>query len=92
VGLRGGKFSYTQNGNQIHYTLNGVLWITDVTFSGTIDWDYGTGATAAALAVSGTATDPGRLQATWNNVEPRALATIGGQIGGRPVSATMYAP
>jgi len=91
VGLRGGTFTYTQSGNLIQYTLNAVQWTNDVAVSGTIAWDY-TGSATATLTVSGPATSPGALMVIWNNVAPHAMATIGGQIGGRQIIATMYAP
>lgn len=92
VGLRGGTFQYTQDWPKIHFTLDNIQWTTDVLVSGTIEWSYDAGPITAKLAVSGPATDPGSLVATWNNVEPHAMATIEGQIGGRQVRAAMYAP
>ncbi|MGA2135129.1 MAG: alpha/beta hydrolase [Bryobacteraceae bacterium] len=92
VGLRGGTWTYTQNSPFIDYTLENVQWTTDVTVSGTIDWNYGTGAIAASLLVNGPGATTGDLVITWNNVAPHAMATIGGLIGGRTIAAVMYAP
>ncbi len=92
VGLRGGTFTYTQGLVQIHYTLDNLQWTTDVTVSGTIDWNYATGSIRADVTVAGPATDPGALIITWDNTAPHAMATITGQIGGRPINAGMYAP
>jgi hypothetical protein len=92
VGLRGGTFSYTHNLPHILYTLNGIQWTTDVAVSGTNDWNFHNGSITANLAVSGPGASPGVLVVTWNNIALHAMATISGQIGGRRISAAMYAP
>jgi pimeloyl-ACP methyl ester carboxylesterase len=91
AGLRGGVFQYTSIGNAYRYTLNGIRWTNDVEVSGWIDWDYGTGSVAANLSVTGPATS-GSLIASWNDRQPHASASISGQLGGRTIAATMYAP
>jgi hypothetical protein len=46
----------------------------------------------AHLTIGGSATEPGELTITWNSRMPLAQAAITGKIGGRKVTATMYAP
>ncbi len=92
VGLRGGAFRYTQNLPRIQYTLDKIQWTTDVSVSGSIDWDFSSGAIAANLTVGGAGASPGALAVVWNNIAPHAVAAISGEIGGRAIRATMYAP
>jgi hypothetical protein len=46
----------------------------------------------AHLKIRGSATEPGELTITWNSRLPLAQAAITGEIGGRKIAATMYAP
>jgi len=92
VGLRGGTFEYSEETTRIHYTLTNLQWTTDVLVSGTMDWTYDSKPIQAELTVVGPATEPGSLAVTWLDRQPHSQATITGQIGGRPVRASMYAP
>ncbi len=93
VGLRGGRFQYNSPGNLTYYTLDKLKWVEDLEVSGKMKWDYNyPGTVIARLTLSGGATEPGALTITWNSRVPLAQATIAGQIGGRRIAATMYAP
>jgi pimeloyl-ACP methyl ester carboxylesterase len=92
AGLRGGTFQYTSVGNLYHYGLSGIRWTNDVEVSGWIYWDYGTGSVTANLSVTGPRTSSGSLIAAWDDRQPHAAASISGQLGGRDIYATMYAP
>ena len=92
VGLRGGSFTYGAQTGLIRYTLNAIRWTTDMSVSGTIEWHFDTGAVRAKLQISGPGTSGGSLMATWMDRQPHSMADISGQIGGRKLLATMYAP
>ena len=69
------------------------MWVEDLKVSGKMKWDYNyPGGVIAHLTIGGSATDPGELTITWNSRVPLAQATITGEIGGRQIAATMYAP
>ncbi len=92
VGLRGGTFQYSSIGNLYHYTLSGIRWTNDVEVTGWMDWNYGDGSVTANLSVTGPGTGSGSILATWDDRQPHAVASILGQLGGRAIRATMYAP
>ncbi len=92
VGLRGGSFTYGAQTGLIRYTLNAIQWTTDMSLSGAIDWHFDTGSVRANLQISGPGTSGGSLTATWLDRQPHSMADISGQIGGRKLLATMYAP
>jgi pimeloyl-ACP methyl ester carboxylesterase len=93
VGLQGGRYHYTSPGNLTYFTLDKLKWVEDLKISGKMKWDYNyPGAVIAHLTISGPATEPGELTVTWNSRVPLAQAVVKGKIGGRKISATMYAP
>ena len=70
-----------------------MKWVNDVVVSGGMTWDYyKPGAVNAKILISGSGTESGELTITFNSREPKARATITGNIGGRKIVATMYAP
>ncbi|MDB5970195.1 MAG: hypothetical protein JWQ90_2645 [Hydrocarboniphaga sp.] len=88
VGLRGGSYSVASQGSGVyHYALDTYQWTADLPVSGTIDWDRGSGAVSAQVTVSG-----GKLQVTWNDAQPGAIATVTGKLDGKTVVATLPAP
>ncbi len=93
VGLYGGMFHYTYANNAYEFQLTDFEWVQDVAVTGTMSWGYSKpGTVSAQLALSGSGTQPGALNITWNDRQPHAMATISGQIGGRTIAAAMYAP
>ena len=93
TGLRAGTYQYSSELGHNHYVLAGIEWTTDVSVSGTIDWDQDVGGLISAdLNVTGPGTESGTITATWVDRRPHSMATITGSIGGRSVQATMYAP
>ena len=93
VGLRGGTFTYTSMGNLTLFSLDHMKWTNDVEVSGSFTWDYyKPGAVIAQLTLTGDSVTAGALQIQFNSREPLAQASITGQIDGRSIVATMYAP
>ena len=93
VGLYGGTFQYTYADNAYQFRLTNLEWVQDVAVTGTMSWGYTKpGTVTAQLTISGSGTQSGTLNIAWNDRQPHAMATITGQIGGRTIAATMYAP
>lgn len=94
VGLRGGSWQYTYVAENYAYKLDRARWVDDVAVSGTMTWSYwqDRGFIKAHLQVSGPPGESGSLIVSWHSTQPHAQATITGQIGGRTIAATMYAP
>jgi pimeloyl-ACP methyl ester carboxylesterase len=93
VGLQGGHYDYNSPGNLTYFTLDKLKWVEDLEVSGKMKWGYAyPGGVIAHLTLGGSATEPGELTVTWDSRVPLAQATITGKIGGRKISATMYAP
>lgn len=93
IGLRGGTFSYSVRGSVSTFELRGIRWTDDVEVSGALTWEYFyPGQVKATITLGGSGTDAGQLSLTFNNREPLAQAAISGQIGGRKVVASLYAP
>ncbi len=95
VGLRGGTWSYTSNlaGDFYTFTMDQVRWTNDVAVSGQFTWNYyKPGAVNGQLCVTGSSGEDGQLTISFDSREPDAQATISGQINGRKIAATMYAP
>jgi len=93
VGLYGGTFQYTYANNAYQFRLTNFAWVQDVNVTGTMSWGYTKpGTVMAQLTIGGTGTPAGSLSISWNDRQPHAMATIRGQIGGRNIAATMYAP
>ena len=93
VGFRGGRFHYKSPDNLTYFKLDKLKWVDDVEVSGKMTWDYNyPGAVKAHIKVGGSGTQSGELDIEWDSHIPLSQATITGQIGGRHVAATMYAP
>ena len=93
VGLRGGTFQYVYQDGLYQYQLTNLQWVEDVAVTGTMSWDYAKpGTVVAQLTINGPEGQAGALRITWNDREPHAQATITGQLGGRTIAATLYAP
>jgi pimeloyl-ACP methyl ester carboxylesterase len=92
VGLRGGQFQYTYQGNDIVYELDNCQWVEDLAVSGTITWEQVKPGAIQAQVTFDTPGGSGTLQIVWDDREPQAQAGIQGSIGGRNVVATMQAP
>ncbi len=93
VGLRGGKWNYSSDGNSYVFTMDQVRWTNDVAVSGQFTWDYyKPGAVNGKVSVTGPSGEDGQLTVTFASREPGARAKITGSIGGRKIVATMYAP
>jgi len=87
VGLRGGRWRYTQPALVAKFTLSRVRWTRDLAVTGTAVWDQRDGGIRAELTFSN-----GRVSAVWNDRETDAVASLRGRIGGRALRATMPAP
>jgi hypothetical protein len=93
IGLRGGSWTYKTQGSHSVYKLKKVKWTDDVEVSGEADWDYNfPGAVKAHLKIRTSGGEKGELRLSWNSRNPGSEATISGQIGGREIRASMYAP
>jgi len=92
VGLRGGQFQYTDQGNTTDFQLDACQWVEDLAVSGTIAWDVVKPGAVAANVTFETPGGPGTLQISWDDREPQAQASIQGSIGGRNIVASMQAP
>ncbi len=90
VGLRGGKWSYDAappTYDPSVFTLKADEFVPGVPVSGTFTWHVTTGGVAGTLTVPG-----GSFHIAWTMQGPLAKAHLDGQIGGRPLHATMLAP
>jgi len=95
VGLRGGTWNYVSNpaGSEYLFTMNDVRWTNDVAVSGQFTWNYyKPGAVNGQISVTGPGGENGELTIQFDSREPDAQANISGQLGGRKILATMYAP
>jgi pimeloyl-ACP methyl ester carboxylesterase len=95
VELYGGTFQYNYNSTTGYYDfqLTNSRWVKDVAVTGKMTWTYvKPGTVSAVLTVRGPNGESGVLNIAWNDREQHAQARITGQIGGRTIAATMYAP
>ena len=93
VGLRGGRFRYTTEGSHEIFKLEDLRWAEDVAVSGRLDWDYNfPGTVVADVKVTGPQNLKGSLKVRWSSRVAGATAEIAGQIEGKKITATMYAP
>ncbi|MGD0864122.1 MAG: alpha/beta fold hydrolase [Rhizomicrobium sp.] len=90
-GLRGGRFTISPIKRGYEFKLKELSWASDLTVSGTIDWDQLTGLVVAnvSFAAPGHA---GTLRIVWNDRQTDAQAALHGQIDGQEVAATRIAP
>lgn len=91
-GLRGGTFRHESAGDVERFELDHLRWTTDLAVSGTVDWNFSSGAVTAILAAEDSQGRKGRVRATWFDRQAHALATVSGKIGDRTIAATMPAP
>jgi len=91
TGLRGGTFT-TTDGPKVRWRLHKVLWVSDVTVSGTASWDRRNGRIRANLKVDGEGARPGELRLRWNDQHRHAQAVATGKLGGAAVSFRFPAP
>jgi hypothetical protein len=87
TGLRGGTFTATRRNGKLHIVLHGVKWTDDLAADGTLTYDEETGHVGVSLQMPGAA-----IRATWKGTAGDALAHITGTIGGRQITAQMFAP
>lgn len=87
VGLRGGRWRYSQPGLVAKFTLSNVRWARDLAVSGSVVWDQRDGSIRAELTFAN-----GRVTALWNDRETGGAAVLKGRIGGHALRATMPAP
>ena len=92
VGLRGGKFSYTQEDYGYQFTLDHVQWTEDLQVTGTIIWKTASGDVTADVKLRQAGKNIGNLSFSWNDVAVNALASISGKINGDQVQAQRIAP
>jgi hypothetical protein len=92
-GLRGG--SYTASGDYLAYTpvrlrMRRVKLVGDLAASGVVTWDRRRSRVSARLRLSGAVR--GRIAIHWRLDQVRAVASVSGTLGGRPVRLDMPAP
>ena len=93
VGLRGGRFRYNTEGSHEIFKLEDLRWAEDVTVSGRADWDYNfPGTVVADVKVTGPQNSKGSVKIHWSTRVAGGTAEITGQIEGKKIAATMYAP
>ena len=93
AGFRGGHFHYRSPSNLTYFHMDKLKWVEDLGVSGQMTWDYNyPGSVNAHIKLAGTAVNAGELDITWDSRVPLAQAVITGNIGGRRIAATMYAP
>lgn len=92
VGLRGGQFHYTYQGNSINFQLDNCRWVEDLAVSGTMSWVQVKPGPVQAQVTFDTPGGPGALEIAWDDRQPRAQAQMQGSIGGRTIVASMEAP
>ena len=91
VGLRGGTF--TMNGfSDVTAKLKEVRFASDVTVSGSLEWDRRTGEVRATVTVGGSGASPGKLTMSWNDRSQRPQVAAEGRLGGHSVSFSFLAP
>ena len=90
VGLRGGRFSYTGS-DHIVFTLHDLRWVDDVAVNGHITWDRTTGWISATVSLTGPGSESGQLHLRWRDWDTHAVASVRGQIGGRPLDLELPA-
>jgi pimeloyl-ACP methyl ester carboxylesterase len=90
AGLRGGSWSYT-GANLTTFTLRGVEFVPGVPVSGTVRWNYATGAVRADVTVRA-AGEAERLRMRWSEQVRAAVARISGSAAGRALRLHMLAP
>jgi pimeloyl-ACP methyl ester carboxylesterase len=91
VGLRGGTWSY-EGDDPVVFSLDATEFVPGVKVTGTARWSIGNRTFTARVDVAGPGGAKGDLRIAWPLSVQRATATLGGQIGGRDVVATMPAP
>jgi pimeloyl-ACP methyl ester carboxylesterase len=91
VGLRGGRFVVTQDGEGYRITLQHVHWTEDVSISGRLEWPGRQGMVRAGLALNGQR-ESGTLELSWPEGVSDARAAARGMLGGRTVVAEAPAP
>jgi pimeloyl-ACP methyl ester carboxylesterase len=90
VGLRGGRFSYAGSAD-ITFKLKAVRWVDDVAVSGSLEWNRTTGWITATVTAAGPGAESGELHLRWRDWDIHAVASVQGQIGGRPVDLELPA-
>jgi pimeloyl-ACP methyl ester carboxylesterase len=91
VGLRGGRWSYSGD-DPVAFALKNVRFVRRVPVSGTARWSPTGGRVRARVRVRGPFGRTGTLRLRWSLGVPLARASLKGEVGGRPLRATMLAP
>ena len=92
VGLRGGKWSYVQNGAIVNFMLDGARWSKDLAVTGSIRWNQADGAIAADLTIAADEGSQGRIRGRWNDHQSYSPAHLSGVIDNHTLRAMMPAP
>ena len=91
IGLRGGTFEATQQGEGYHLTLREVRWTEDLAVSGRIDWPGTRGTVRAELHVEAPGAS-GSLELSWPEGVGDARAQARGTLEGKAIVAEALAP
>jgi TAP-like protein len=91
VGLRGGDFTATRQGEGYRLTLRQVRWTEDLAVSGRIEWPGRTGMAHAQLELHSKGQN-GRLELSWPEGVNGGRVTASGIFAGKAVAAEAPAP
>jgi hypothetical protein len=92
IGLRGGSFTITQQGQAQVLTLDSVRWADDLAVSGSLHWPLSHGDATASIQLWGPDGLQGNLVVRWPVGPAGAQATLSGTLGGLALRAQTDAP
>lgn len=92
LGLRGGAWSYSQQGTIVHFGFAASRWAPDLAISGAGRWNQTSGAMSVDLTFVTDAGDTGAIQASWNDRDDSRPARLTGKVDGRALRAAMPPP
>ena len=91
IGLRGGTYAVTQQGEGYQLILHQVRWTEDLSVSGRIDWRGTRGTVRAELHVEAPGAS-GSLELSWPEGVSDARAHARGTLEGKAIVAEAPAP
>ncbi|MBA3810385.1 MAG: alpha/beta fold hydrolase [Caulobacteraceae bacterium] len=92
LGLRGGSWTFRQDGPVARFTLDHTRWTQDLAVSGRLAWNQHDGAVTASLTFVADDGTTGAVEVAWNDQATLAQARLTGAVGGHALEATMPAP
>ncbi len=91
VGLHGGKWSY-EGDDPVVFELKAVELVPGVEVTGTARWNVSKGSVTAHVTTRADDPKNSEIRVSWSTRQPRAEATLTGDVAGRRLVATMPAP